>query len=307
MEPGGRERCDLLVLPLLHSRETVTRYVQVGPRACSRHKILSGPCVSVSGFLQLYRTLHLLCRPVSHVPEPQPHSSAKMRTFWHLPRSVRDTIYRLHLLQNEPITNERHREYVKRAHSISGPAMPPICHLSKQVEEEAAPIYYGENHFDIGAIARAYSSLTILTLTRRRHADLMTKITCEWCEWCSTENGQHSPPRSYLNFKELTRLKSLKELDIRVDETKKIKSLRNSLKTRQQSFDEDLTPQQQLSILRLPRILGILHLKPIEHVNFITLVDKNGRECGGPVRGGPLESIIPPRLRASKVDQDQGR
>src|ERR1700753_3109740 len=81
----------------------------------------------------------------------------KMANFWDLPKHVRERIYRLHLVYDEPITPDEHDHLVKYDSSQTYAAktsrepkyMPPVFHISTKAEKEVAPIYYGENHFEL--------------------------------------------------------------------------------------------------------------------------------------------------------------
>ncbi|KAF2171831.1 hypothetical protein M409DRAFT_18065 [Zasmidium cellare ATCC 36951] len=234
-----------------------------------------------------------------------------MATFLDLPKELRERIYRLHLVYDEPITNKKHHRIVKhnsrRRRAKRKHSMPPICTVSPKIEKEAASIYYGENHFDIGHIGDVHRECKFFDCTPLRHLKHLRSVTCTWAN--TVPDTWYGPGRygGYgqvgENWRRLSNLKSLVELNIRVDEADIIKSMSIGRGVRQQSHvkEEVLTPQQSLAIFRFPSIAGLLSISGVENANFIQLENDMGEKYGGPFAGGPLETHILPRLRASQL------
>ncbi len=85
-----------------------------------------------------------------------------MANFWDLPRTVRDQIYRLHLLRDDGISKTTHDKiatHVVQHRRGGGRRVPPICALSTRADKEAAPIYYGENRFEFRGPVMLCSSI----------------------------------------------------------------------------------------------------------------------------------------------------
>ncbi|KAK4502968.1 hypothetical protein PRZ48_006395 [Zasmidium cellare] len=234
-----------------------------------------------------------------------------MATFLDLPKHLREKIYRLHLVYDEPITNKQHHKIVKhnsrRRRAKKKSSMPPICTISPKIEKEAAPIYYGENHFDLGHMGEVNLECKFFNVTPRRHLKYLRSVTCTWdttgfySYYGFDRYGGYGMVTS--NWRRLSTLKSLVELNIRVDEASIIKSMSISRGVRQQANvkEEVLTPQQSLAIFRFPGVAGLLSISGVENVNFIQLENDKGEKSGGLIAGGPLETHILPRLRTSNL------
>lgn len=234
-----------------------------------------------------------------------------MATFMDLPRDVREKIYRLHLVYEEPITNDKHHTIV-RHNSWKRPknCTPALFEVTTKIEKEAAPIYYGENHFDLGEVYHFDSICKFFKITPRRHLKFLRSITCTWAPtsgpWTYrtvSDYGGHGFVRG--NFQRLSTLKNLVELNIRVDEADIIKNMRIGRATRQHHHlrdSEDLTPQESLAIFRFPSVSGLLSISGIPNVKFIEREkEPGGEKYGGMIPGGPLETHILPRLKGSQL------
>lgn len=225
-------------------------------------------------------------------------ATSTMANFWDLPRPVRDKIYRMHLVQEEPITLAEHEAFVKHTFS-KGRIMPAVLQLSKKAEREAAAIYYGENHFelaDVCDVRRLSGSIW------PRHFKLIRRITLSWTSQGVNDTYGHYGGAGD-NFARLAGMKGLHNLTIRLDEESILQHMNISREVRHRRFSptaDDLSQQQHLAVLRLPGMSGLLLLSNIRHVTFRRLVDKTGEEYGGLVPGGPFETQILPRLRAPK-------
>ena len=223
-----------------------------------------------------------------------------MVDFFDLPRPVRDRIYRLHLVKTDgPLTLDEHHDRIGNP-ALSKKSMPPIMQISRAAEKEAAPIYYGENHFDVGNIDNFWDFASSMW---PRHLNLVRGVTCAWTEETNPYRGRYLPTygssgATRNTFVRMSKMKRLETLKIRVDEAKMIGSMSNSRETRQRQMEEDgISPQRGLAIFRFPGISGLLAITKVRNVDFIKLAGNKGEEHGGPLPEGPLLTYILPRLR----------
>lgn len=224
--------------------------------------------------------------------------TAVMVDFFDLPRTVRDRIYRLHLVKADgPLTLDEHYDRVESS-ALSKKYMPSIMEISKRAEKEAGPIYYGENHFDIGDLDAFWR---FSTSTWPRHLNLVRAITCAWTgdsnrSWSIGNYGNYGATRS--NFIRMSKMKRLESLNIRVDEAEMVRRMTFSRETRQRPFEgNDISAQEGLAIFQFPGMAGLLSITKVRNVQFIKLLDDKGEEHGGPLADGPLLTHILPRLR----------
>ncbi|PPJ50346.1 hypothetical protein CBER1_05914 [Cercospora berteroae] len=221
-----------------------------------------------------------------------------MPDFWDLPRKVRDKIYRMHLVHDKPITQDAHDKMCRdrKALGYRQKQMPMILKVSARADREAAPIYYGENHF-------VFSGLSPSSLTYRsfpRHFRLVQTVTCDW----EVDAGGAS-----YAFESLAKLKGLCELTIRVDEQKMVRRGLDNRDTRQfwgNTALNQYSAQEQLAIYRCPGINGLLSLQGIPHVNFVARKVK-GEDVGGPIPGGVLQTQIGPKITAPVLKNKKGQ
>jgi hypothetical protein len=74
-----------------------------------------------------------------------------MAKFWDLPKPVREQIYRLHLVQEDPVDLKNFDAACGRNWTSIWPEShrksPRLLEVCKKTEREAAGIYFGENTF----------------------------------------------------------------------------------------------------------------------------------------------------------------
>lgn len=207
-----------------------------------------------------------------------------MANFNDLPKAVRERIYAIHLERDEPIKIDKHYEMIQHKWAKN---MPPLLRISKKVEKEAMSFYYANNHF----IFDNLMDLTSMNYsTWPRHLRLVRKVTFTWRvhESCATS----------IHFEHLAHFKGLQELYIRVDEKGMVRKMLLRDSAHQRARIDDPTPQQQLTILRFPGIVGLLRVQGVPHVEFIKLVNKKGEEWGGPIPGGVLQTQVAMKMQA---------
>ena len=214
-----------------------------------------------------------------------------MANFFDLPRLVRDRIYRLHLVKADPTTREQHDKNANHKPGPYGRAMPALLAVSKKAEREAAHIYYGENHFDMGEVRTVIS---FGYFTYPRHLRLVREVTCTWDGMLAGEG-----------FQAIARMKSLHKLRIRVDEASIVHRLLSSRKNSRYIIDShkrEPTAQEQLSIVRCPGYTGMLKISNVPEVEFIKTFNWKKEVVGGPIPGGFLETQVLPKLRGTSSD-----
>jgi hypothetical protein len=269
-------------------------------RWCSLSVSISPQCLpsgsSPSTFLQQHSVLHQLTTP----------HPVNMRTFWGLPRAVREKIYRLHLVADEqPVDFEAYKKscgytetcedevihgHISR-YSHPRPAklkMPELLQVSRRVEREASPIYFGENTFGLSSPESLY---VWKRYTWRRHINQIRKVVLLY--WTRFKVGAADEA-----FKEFGKLPKLESLTFIINETNKAESMLHSSRYpddcksvhRAIRWDESLGfgPQINLLILRLNGMAGLRSLRGLRDVKFL---DRHSGDVGS-VPGGFLENTI---------------
>lgn len=208
-----------------------------------------------------------------------------MTNFWDLPKPVREKIYRIKLVLNRPITQEKHHKVVNFRYKYDHSAkpkkyMPSLCHVSKKFDKEVAPIYYRENHFEFGSL---FEAIEFARMTYPRHMRMVRRVTC-----ALVDQGYRADD----GFRAIGRMKGLQELYIRVNEKKMLGSMRNSRLQEQRWIHNLATSREQLVILQHAGMAGLLSLSGIQKVQFTRL--RFGH--GGTIPGGVLETYVLPRI-----------
>lgn len=212
-----------------------------------------------------------------------------MASFWELPRPLREKIYRLHLVHEKPVDHDEHRRRTNQPGcGRNDKNLPAICLVSTKAEKEAAPIYYGENHFEISRLS------CFAYWTFPRHLRLIRRLTFVWYESYSTTTGAGD------NFQVISRMKGLNELYVRVHERQMIQSMMPTRHNRQSYYCRSPSAQQQLAVLRHPGMNALLSLSGLRHVEFLKALDSRGQEYvdSGPIPGGILETYVKPKITA---------
>ncbi|KAK5108224.1 hypothetical protein LTR62_008680 [Meristemomyces frigidus] len=215
-----------------------------------------------------------------------------MPTFLHLPRHVRERIYRLHLTYDAPIDFAQHLQIVQVGSFQHGDEyLPSLLRLSKTLEQEAAPFYYKENQF---CFMESQSVSNFVAGIPKRFRTLIRSLSVTWDE--------HTRSASY-DFDAIRKLNGLQELDICVNEKAMVqKQLRaRNLHQRFAWGSDNPTSQQCLIILRYPSMSTLLKIGPIATVRFLEKTRPSGSKSGGPMPGGVLETQVAPKLMGRGV------
>lgn len=215
-----------------------------------------------------------------------------MANFNELPRTVREKIYRMHLVRDDTIDLPDWRKCVKHNFDYTMRRqkrfMPPICHVSKKIEKEAAPIYYGENTFEFPHLTQLSCFLAESIL---RHQKYIRRIGFKY--ECSAWDGCAA-------LRKVGRLKGLELLTIRLNERSMISSMvaRHSGST-EWVDDGAPTPQQQMKLLRFPAMSALLTISGIPEVRLLKLHDTCSDKVDGPVPGGFFETNVVAQLTSA--------
>lgn len=234
-----------------------------------------------------------------------------MANFMDLPKAVREKIYRLHLIADEqPVTFGAYKDICGyKTHgddrtSYTGlprgeaRKIPPLLHASHKIEQEAAPIYFGDNTF-------AISGPGAMRIWKRfmwpRHVKYIRKlIMLTAAPWWNASNEAMS---------RLSMLSGLESLIVVIDEETMLRRVDRSTGSRRVSprhnilaaphrpdtrlHNLGLGPQVYLQLLRFDGIDGLRSLRGLKHVQFIKTLEAFGSNDPndlGSLPGGLLET-----------------
>jgi hypothetical protein len=217
-----------------------------------------------------------------------------MANFWDLPKPVRERIYRLHLVQEDPVDLDRFEAhcggdflpswYSRKRGSLRG--IPQLLEVCKKTEREAAGIYFGENTF----ICRFPHQTSIWKLRLwPRHLGLVRKLIIDG--WTTPENygGGYNE-----EFRLLTSFKNLKVLTLKVDEKMSLEKKLQHHKTMKWHSSLGCSIQLSLQVLHFCGIHGLNQLTNVPRIEFPPLTEE-GRKChgdSGAIIGGVLDTLV---------------
>jgi hypothetical protein len=233
-----------------------------------------------------------------------------MANFWDLPKTVRETIYRTHLVQASSVKSAEFEEYCRCPDPDQDFApkplrlMPPLLEVSRRIEREgtfqnskatltlndladhglASCICFGENVFRIKGRS---DCLRWFDRLWPRHANqIQSIILANWARNWDWSGKMYS----IWNFKKLRSLRMLRSLVVDIDE---IKSLRSLLRTSRSRviWHDSLTygPQIHLQMLRIDGMGALRTLRGLQSVQFMD-PESNGQQ--DPIPGGFLETVV---------------
>lgn len=224
-----------------------------------------------------------------------------MKTFWDLPKPVREKIYRLHLVADEqPVDFTAYRktcgytEDVRHGeHHESKPAKlrrPNLLQVSRKMEREASPIYFGENTFQFN---RPEGLRGWKRFTTPRHIKQMRKVAL--LGW--TELRGASADAAFKAFNTLPKLESLTFcLDEEEALKKKLGSSDFRSPNRPIAWHPSLGfgPQVNLQLLRLRGMDGLRSLRGLREVKLVKDlgVSSDDLSNAGLMPGGFFETVI---------------
>lgn len=215
-----------------------------------------------------------------------------MANFWDLSKPVREQIYRLHLVQEDPIDMKK---FVASCEddlgdlwgSCSGRhGMPKLLHVCKKTEREAAGIYFGENTFIWSTPRETWAWRARIW---PRHLMLVRKVIIDG--WL---NPQEYGKNYNEGFRLLASFKGLKILTLKVDEQMALEKRLEHHPNLKWHSSLGCSPQVQLQTLHFGGIHGLRSLTNIPQIEFLPL-SQEGRELhgdSGAIPGGVLDTLV---------------
>jgi hypothetical protein len=238
-----------------------------------------------------------------------------MANFMDLPKAVRKKIYRLHLVADEqPVDFEAYKKicgyefYGDDEHPLTmlnkgeTRKMPPLFYASRNIEQEACPILFGENTFILSGPAAMDIWKRFMW---RRHVKYIRKLVVRKGQsWWSAGNEAFSCLRTLSGLDSLVAVID-KEAILNLvfaktglyegspDPTYSILKAPHRPKMRPEHLG--LGPQVYLQVLHHAGIRGLRTLRGLKHVRFIKSIDaldSDNPECEGGLPAGLLETIV---------------
>ena len=215
-----------------------------------------------------------------------------MANFWDLPQPVREQIYRLHLVQQDPVGLKDFDAACRKGwDSIwddpeSHRKSPRLLQVCKKTEREAAGIYFGENTFIWKKPHDVYQWKTRLW---PRHLRLIRSLTIGG--WMDPENygGGYNEC-----FRLLSTFRGLKVLTLKVDEQTSLEKRLQHHPTIKWHSSLGCSPQLQLQVLHFCGLQGLRSLTNVPCVDFPPLTDEGRKRHGdsGAIVGGVLDTLV---------------
>ena len=199
-----------------------------------------------------------------------------MKTFWDLPKPVRERIHRLHLVaEKQPVGFEIHQQYcgyTEISHDLEGDTKKPakrkcpnLLQVSRKIEREASPIYFGENAF---AMYMPESLSAWKKFTMPRHIRQIRKVALYCWEASSGAPGEAA-------YKAFNTLPKLEVLTFQVDEEAALRLLltahgwKPGHRVISWHSSLDFGPQVNLQFLQCGGISELRSLRGLRQVNFV--------------------------------------
>jgi hypothetical protein len=215
-----------------------------------------------------------------------------MANFWDLSKSVREQIYRLHLVQEDPIDlNEFEIACGRNPTSVwsyheSHRKNPRLLQVCKKTEREAAGIYFGENTFlceDPHEVRLWKARLW------PRHIRLIRGLIIEG--WTTPENYGGGYNES---FRLLSSFRGLKLLTLKVDEQTALEKKLRHHPTIKWHSSLGCSPQLQLQVLHFCGLQGLRTLTKVPRIEFPPLTEEGRKRHGesGAIVGGVLDTLV---------------
>jgi hypothetical protein len=230
-----------------------------------------------------------------------------MANFWDLPEAVRKKIYRLHLIQDDPITYDDYKKFCGCTRSDAKLAVksrtkrnleikvsPRLLQAHWKLDFEASHIYFGENTFELGPP----EDITLWVRRLRPHQlNLIQSIILKsWAPVKYKKIPQYAfdSPRCNTSFKRIGRLKSLQRLTVVIDEEAVLKAMLGDPRCIIWHHSLDRGPQVDLQLLKVGGMAGF---RSIRGIRFLEFLKKDPSSIQGPtqlgsITGGFLETTI---------------
>lgn len=210
-----------------------------------------------------------------------------MTTFWDLPRSVRERIYRLNLVQETPLVFDEFMKMCGNKDTFPLTTMPCLMQADRKLELEAVDIFYRENTFQMNVNKSPWRWINLMS---RPHIDrIRTIVVTDWDRFVA-------PADRF--FSAIGHFKGLESLSVQFNEQQALRSyLQSTAKHAGMKWHISLGhgPQLQLQMLHFTGIRGLRSIRGLRHVEFVPR-NREAREeiVGdfGPIHDGFLNAIV---------------
>ena len=220
-----------------------------------------------------------------------------MANFWDLPKPVREQIYRLHLVQENPVDLDDFEAacggdlapiwgYSSSRNRKIRRGQPKLLEVCKKTEREAVGIYFGENTFVCRSPFEARHWKIRLS---PRHLGLVQTLVIEG--WTDPQNYGGSYNEC---FRLLASFKGLKVLTLKVDEQTSLEDKLQRHPTIKWHHSLGCSPQMQLHTLHFCGVHGLRSLTKIPRIEFPPLTEEGRKLHGdsGAIVGGVLDTLV---------------
>lgn len=208
-----------------------------------------------------------------------------MANFWDLPKPIREKIYRLHLVHDQPITQHDFLQLCIQGRRCSYTqcnvkTMPRLLQADRKIEREAAHIYFGENTFEVSEPSDLYSWAK---LVHKRHYNRIRKVLLK----IPRLRPRNSAADNEASLLKLGTMRGLESLTVELDERETIKAMVERSR-RGVQWHESLGygPQVQLHVMHLDGMHVLRAMRGLKHVEF-----RSPRQQINIVQGGILPLI----------------
>jgi len=216
-----------------------------------------------------------------------------MANFWDLPKAVRMKIYRMHLVQDDPITNDNFDKfcgYAGKARRTRTKIMPRLLQADPKIEREAFRVYFGENTFELSTpvdIGLWVECLRLRHLNSIKSMVLKSWIAMRW---------SHIPdcPKYDIHFQRMARLKSLQCLTVMVDERRLLHAVLNTRLELKWHSSLGYGPLINIQLLHISGMTGLRSIRGIRCLDFLQVgsFGTQGPKQLGSIEGGLLETTV---------------
>lgn len=244
-----------------------------------------------------------------------------MKSFCDLPKLVREKIYRMHLVQDDPVTFSEFKAICncidedEQTNEKTPRIMPSILQVSRKVEREgmfeemdetfarigkliyipASLIYFGENAFEIKGW-KAFENW-FRRLWPRHAQQIRTIRIGHWGPQCPP-TGDFYPAN---DFKKLKSLRMLQSLIVVVDENAMLQRVLGKLRYYDKWHDSlELGLQVHLQMMH---VTGMTALRSLRGMLNVTFTHPKGIGQQGSIPGGFLETIAKHEMMQSVETQ----
>lgn len=191
-----------------------------------------------------------------------------MANIWDLPKSIRERIYRLHLVQEQPVSRRDFTQLCGNGRRLCSCSecvvkmMPCLLQADRKLERETANIFFGENTFEVSEPRELDHWVR---LVHKRHYNRMRKILLKFTRLVPRTSAAYNES----SLRKLGAMRGLKNLTVGLDEQKAIEAmLTRKGSTIQWHKSLGYGPQVQLHLLHLDGMHVLRAMRGLQHVEF---------------------------------------